>query len=116
MAYSERELLARIVQCEAGGEGDNGMRAVAMSDGELFTIFEKNLQKAEKVKLSRILNISRQFLNDLELQKFSKHHSIYLYHIFWKKSRIFSKYHKRICNILKKSIIFYKPKGPLSYV
>ena len=29
MAYSERELLARIIQCEAGGEGDNGMRAVA---------------------------------------------------------------------------------------
>ena len=29
MAYSERELLARIVQCEAGGEGDNGMRAAA---------------------------------------------------------------------------------------
>ena len=29
MAFSERELLARIVQCEAGGEGDNGMKAVA---------------------------------------------------------------------------------------
>ena len=29
MAYSDRELLARIIQCEAGGEGDNGMRAVA---------------------------------------------------------------------------------------
>ena len=29
MAYSELELLARIVQCEAGGEGDNGMKAVA---------------------------------------------------------------------------------------
>ena len=29
MAYSERELLARIIECEAGGEGDNGMRAVA---------------------------------------------------------------------------------------
>lgn len=29
MVYSERELLARIVQCEAGGEGDNGMKAVA---------------------------------------------------------------------------------------
>ena len=28
MAYSERELIARIVQCEAGGEGDNGMKAV----------------------------------------------------------------------------------------
>lgn len=29
MAYSDRELLARIVECEAGGEGDTGMRAVA---------------------------------------------------------------------------------------
>ena len=29
MAYSDRELLARLVQCEAGGEGDNGMRGVA---------------------------------------------------------------------------------------
>lgn len=29
MAFSERELLARLVQCEAGGEGDIGMRAVA---------------------------------------------------------------------------------------
>jgi N-acetylmuramoyl-L-alanine amidase len=29
MAYSDAELLARLIQCEAGGEGDNGMRAVA---------------------------------------------------------------------------------------
>jgi N-acetylmuramoyl-L-alanine amidase len=29
MAYSDRELLARIIRCEAGGEGDNGMKAVA---------------------------------------------------------------------------------------
>ncbi|MEA4828179.1 cell wall hydrolase [Clostridium sp. JNZ J1-5] len=29
MAYSSRELLARIIKCEAGGEGDNGMKAVA---------------------------------------------------------------------------------------
>ena len=29
MAYSERELLARLIQCEAGGEGESGMRAVA---------------------------------------------------------------------------------------
>ncbi len=29
MPYSERELLARLIQCEAGGEGDEGMRAVA---------------------------------------------------------------------------------------
>ena len=26
MAYSERELIARMIQCEAGGEGDNGMK------------------------------------------------------------------------------------------
>ena len=29
MAYSERELLARLIMCEAGGEGEEGMRAVA---------------------------------------------------------------------------------------
>ena len=29
MAYSEQELLARLIMCEAGGEGENGMRAVA---------------------------------------------------------------------------------------
>lgn len=29
MAYSDRELLARMIVCEAGGEGDNGMKAVA---------------------------------------------------------------------------------------
>ena len=29
MAYSDRELLARLIECEAGGEGDNGMKAVA---------------------------------------------------------------------------------------
>ena len=29
MGFSERELLARIIICKAGGEGDTGMRAVA---------------------------------------------------------------------------------------
>lgn len=29
MAYSDRELLARLVECEAGGEGETGMQAVA---------------------------------------------------------------------------------------
>ena len=29
MAYDERELLARLIQCGAGGEGENGMKAVA---------------------------------------------------------------------------------------
>ena len=26
MAYSDRELIARLIQCEAGGEGDNRIR------------------------------------------------------------------------------------------
>lgn len=46
MAYSDRELIARIVQCEAGGEGDNGMKAVAtvimnrvyVSEGEYLRV------------------------------------------------------------------------------
>ena len=29
MSYSDRELLARLIECEAGGEGDIGMKAVA---------------------------------------------------------------------------------------
>ncbi len=29
MPFSDRELLARLIQCEAGGEGDIGMKAVA---------------------------------------------------------------------------------------
>jgi N-acetylmuramoyl-L-alanine amidase len=28
MAFSDRELLARLIKCEAGGEGINGMKAV----------------------------------------------------------------------------------------
>jgi len=29
MPYNTRELFARLIQCEAGGEGEDGMRAVA---------------------------------------------------------------------------------------
>lgn len=29
MSFSDRELLARIIMCEAGGEGETGMKAVA---------------------------------------------------------------------------------------
>ena len=29
MAFSDLEILARILECEAGGEGDTGMKAVA---------------------------------------------------------------------------------------
>ncbi len=29
MSFSNRELFARLIKCEAGGEGENGMKAVA---------------------------------------------------------------------------------------
>lgn len=48
MSFSDRELLARLVMCEAGGEGENGMKAVATvimnrtyaSEGEYSRISE----------------------------------------------------------------------------
>lgn len=53
MAYSNRELLARIIKCEAGGEGDNGMKAVATTimnrvrvpDGEYHDIGQGDIRK-----------------------------------------------------------------------
>lgn len=53
MAYSNRELLARIIKCEAGGEGENGMKAVAtcimnrvrVSYGEYNRIGQGDLRK-----------------------------------------------------------------------
>ncbi len=53
MAYSNRELLARILRCEAGGEGENGMKAVASvimnrvnaSGGEYQRIGQGDLRK-----------------------------------------------------------------------
>ena len=58
MAYSDVELLARIVECEAGGEGETGMKAVASvvmnrvqvdygEYGWLYTIREVVFQKGQ---------------------------------------------------------------------
>ena len=58
MAYSEVELLARLIQCEAGGEGDTGMKAVASvvmnrvqvdygEYGRLYTLREVVFQKGQ---------------------------------------------------------------------
>ena len=38
MAYSDRELLARLIQCEAGGEGENGMKAVSGVLGRFMSL------------------------------------------------------------------------------
>ena len=58
MAYSDLELLARIVECEAGGEGETGMKAVASvvmnrvqvdygEYGRLYTIREVVYQRGQ---------------------------------------------------------------------
>ena len=52
MAYSDRELLARIIQCEAGGEGDNGMKAVAT-----VTLNRVNSTEGEYARVSQGGNI-----------------------------------------------------------
>lgn len=53
MPFSTRELFARIIQCEAGGEGDVGMKAVAATImnrvnvpyGEYFRVCQGDLRK-----------------------------------------------------------------------
>ncbi|MDP4180547.1 MAG: cell wall hydrolase [Bacillota bacterium] len=52
MAYSQRELFARLIKCEAGGEGLDGMKAMAtvvmnrvnVSGGEYLRTGEGNLR------------------------------------------------------------------------
>ncbi len=53
MAFSDRELLARLIKCEAGGEGDDGMRGVAtvimnrvnVSGGEYLRVGQGDIQR-----------------------------------------------------------------------
>ncbi len=54
MPYTNRELFARLLQCEAGGEGDAGMRAVAsvimnrvtVPYGEFFKLLHGDVRAA----------------------------------------------------------------------
>lgn len=53
MAFTDRELFARLIRCEAEGEGINGMRAVAsvvmnrvhVTDGEYLRIGQGSLRR-----------------------------------------------------------------------
>jgi len=53
MPLSTREIFARIIRCEAGGEGDNGMKAVAtvimnrvhVPNGEYFRVGQGDLRR-----------------------------------------------------------------------
>ena len=55
MPYTTRELFARLIQCEAGGEGDDGMGAVASVVGNRST----DVYKRQTCNLSSILSSIR---------------------------------------------------------
>lgn len=61
MAFSERELLARIIKCEAGGEGDNGMKAVASVVMNRVNIPYGEYQRIGQGSIRRIINQPGQF-------------------------------------------------------
>lgn len=62
MAYSDRELIARIVQCEAGGEGDNGMKAVAtVIMNRVYASEGEYLRVSQNGSIRNIIFQERQF-------------------------------------------------------
>ena len=87
MAYSDVELLARLIQCEAGGEGDNGMRAVAsvvmnrvnITYGEysrLHTIPEVVFQPGQFVCAMEIVNGEYNPQNVYNMRPEAEHYAI----------------------------------------
>jgi N-acetylmuramoyl-L-alanine amidase len=61
MAFSERELLARVIRCEAGGEGENGMKAVANVIMNRVRVPNGEYQRIGQGSIRNILNQRGQF-------------------------------------------------------
>ncbi len=61
MAYSERELLARVIRCEAGGEGENGMKAVATVIMNRVNVPNGEYQRIGQGNIRNVLNQRGQF-------------------------------------------------------
>lgn len=61
MAYSNRELFARIIRCEAGGEGDTGMKAVATVIMNRVHVAEGEYQRVCQGDLRKVINQEGQF-------------------------------------------------------
>ena len=61
MAYSDRELLARIIKCEAGGQGDNGMKAVATSIMNRVRVAGGEYQRIGQGDIRKILYQTGQY-------------------------------------------------------
>ncbi|MDF2893028.1 MAG: putative cell wall hydrolase CwlJ [Clostridia bacterium] len=61
MAFSERELLARVIRCEAGGEGENGMKAVANVIMNRVRVPNGEYQRVGQGSIRNVLNQRGQF-------------------------------------------------------
>lgn len=55
MGYTTRELFARLIECEVGGEGDDGMKAVAT------VIMNRTNAEYGEFKISRARYAKRRF-------------------------------------------------------
>jgi len=61
MAYSERELFARVIKCEAGGEGETGMKAVATVIMNRVNVPDGEYRRVGQGSLRKIINQQGQF-------------------------------------------------------
>lgn len=61
MAYSVRELFARLIKCEAGGEGENGMKAVAAVVMNRVHVAAGEYQRIGQGDLRKVLSQEGQF-------------------------------------------------------
>jgi N-acetylmuramoyl-L-alanine amidase len=66
MPLSARELLARIIRCEAEGEGENGMKAVASVVMNRVHIPYGEYQRVNQGDLRRVILQPRQFTCTME--------------------------------------------------
>lgn len=87
MAYSDTELLARLIQCEAGGEGQTGMEAVASvvmnrvridygEYGRIFTIPEVIFQPRQFVCAMETVNGEYNSQNIYNMRPEAQHYAI----------------------------------------
>ncbi len=61
MSFSERELFARLIKCEAGGEGIDGMKAVATTVMNRVHVAYGEYLRTGQGNLRMVINQPRQF-------------------------------------------------------
>ena len=87
MGYSDLELLARLVECEAGGEGEAGMKAVASvvmnrvqveygEYGRLYTLREVVYQKGQFTCAMEVVGGAYNYQNIYNMRPTQVHYDI----------------------------------------